>query len=214
MRLSKFYEKFKNTFNKYKTKKYIFNKKIAMTLQEIITRRRSISPLMFTEKEIPNNSIKSLLEAANFAPTHRLTEPWRFKVLKGKSKQALGDFLADKYKETAVKFSEFKFEKIKQKPEKSAVVIAICMQRDLKESIPEWEEIAATAMAVQNLWLTATQLGLGGYWSSPSYIKYMDEFFNFNKGERCLGFFYLGYYDQPAPKRVPSPIENKIEWLD
>ena len=28
------------------------------------------------------------------------------------------------------------------------------MKRDLKESVPEWEEIAATAMAVQNMWLT------------------------------------------------------------
>lgn len=185
-----------------------------MTLEDIIVKRRSISPLMFTNKTLSKDTIKRLLEAANWAPTHRKTEPWRFKVLTGKSKDELGVFLASKYKLTATKYSEFKFNKIKEKPEKSAVVIAICMQRDVKEQLPEWEEIAATAMAVQNLWLTATSLGLGGYWSSPELIKYMDEFFTLNQGERCLGFFYLGYPEGPRPERTPNPIEEKVEWLD
>jgi nitroreductase len=185
-----------------------------MKLEEIIMQRRSVSPLMFTEREISKDTIQILLESANWAPTHRKTEPWRFKILTRESKTDLGDFLAEKYKETATKFSNFKFNSIKNKVEKSPVIIAICMQRDLNKSVPEWEEIAATAMAVQNLWLTATNLGLNGYWSSPSLINYMDEFFNFSEGERCLGFFYLGYVEGLKPVRIPNPIEEKVEWLE
>ena len=92
----------------------------------------------------------------------------------------------------------------------SSVVLLICMQRDHNESIPEWEEIAAVSMAIQNLWLTATDLNIGGYWSSPSFINKMNEFTKFNSGERCLGIFYLGYYDKKTNERVPGSIKNKV----
>lgn len=170
-------------------------------------------PSQFSDKRVENEVIIQLLEAANWAPNHRLTEPWRFKVIQDESKAKLGVFLAEKYKETSKKFSEFRYNKIQKKVNQSSAVIAICMQRDENESVPEWEEIAATSMAVQNLWLAATNLGLGGYWSSPSLINYMDEFVNLNQGERCLGFFYLGYIETPSPERTPNPIEDKVEWL-
>ena len=41
------------------------------------------------------------------------------------------------------------------------------MQRDPGERIPEWEELASVACAVQNMWLSATSYGIGAYWSSP-----------------------------------------------
>ena len=37
------------------------------------------------------------------------------------------------------------------------------MSRDENEVIPEWEELAATSMSVQNMWLTCTSYDLGCY---------------------------------------------------
>ena len=184
------------------------------TLQTIIASRRSVFPAQYNKQPISEVEIKTMLEAANWAPTHRRTEPWRFKVLQGDAKNNLGAFLAQTYKETTAKFSEMKYVKISQKMEQSAAVIAICMQRDPKKSVPEWEEIAAVAMAVQNMWLVAHELKIGAYWSSPATIKNMDEFFDLNKGERCLGFFYLGKYDQKLDAGTrQTTIEAKTEWL-
>lgn len=170
-------------------------------------------PSQYNNTPISKEDIMELLEAANCAPTHKLTEPWRFKVMHGKSQAELGLFLAKKYKETVENFKEFKYNKLKENPKKSAAVIAICMQRDPAKSIPEWEEIASTAMSVQNMWLLATEKGIGSYWSSPGLIKYMDEFFEMNEGERCLGFFYLGYYDEFSPERIPGSIDEKVRWI-
>ena len=184
------------------------------TLQNSIASRRSVFPSQYNNELILETEIKIMLEAANWAPTHRRTEPWRFKVLQGDAKINLGVFLAKTYKKTSEKFSEMKFNKISQKTEQSSVVIAICMQRDLKASVPEWEEVAAVAMAVQNMWLMAHDLKIGAYWSSPSMINEMDHFFNFNEGERCLGFFYMGKYDGDlGPGTRASSIEDKTEWL-
>ncbi|MBP1841129.1 nitroreductase family protein [Formosa algae] len=184
-----------------------------MALKDLIQNRRSVFPDQYNDKPVSNAVILELLEAANWAPTHKRTEPWRFKVLQGEKKAELGVFLAEKFKATAEKFSEFKYNKIQRNAKNAGAILAICMDRDVEDSIPEWEEVAATAMAVQNMWLTATDLGLGAYWSSPGLITTMHEFFSLKPNEKCLGFLYVGYYDGPVPERTPKPIEDKIEWL-
>ncbi len=187
-----------------------------MTINELIKKRRSIYPIQYNDSPIAKEFIQTLLENASWAPTHRLTEPWRFKVIMNEQKKELGLFLAHKYK-TVIgedKFSEAKYQKIQNNCNSSGAIIAICMQKDLKERVPEWEEIAATAMAVQNMWLTCTANDIGCYWSSPGLIKYMDEFFKLNEHERCLGFLYIGNYDTTQlHEGKRSALEDKIEWM-
>ncbi|MGI9552307.1 MAG: nitroreductase family protein [Aurantibacter sp.] len=179
---------------------------------DLIKKRRAVFPVQYIEKPIAKSDIEKILEAANWAPTHKKTEPWRFKVLRGKSLEKLGLFLSTKYMETEPKPKEFKVKKLMENPKRAGAIIAICMQRDPMESLPEWEEIAATAMAVQNMWLCCTEMGIGCYWSSPGLIKYMDEFFELGKGEKCLGFFYMGYYDGEIQEVTRGPIEDKVVW--
>ena len=136
-------------------------------ISEIIRNRRSVYPVQYNDSPITKEELTKILEAANWAPTHRRTEPWRFKVFHGESQLALGNFLSESYKTNAEKFSERTYNKLKENMAKAGAVIAICMQRDPNESIPEWEEIASTAMAVQNMWLVASLLKIGSYWSSP-----------------------------------------------
>ena len=183
-------------------------------LLDLIKNRRAIFPVQYNQKPISKENILQVLEAANWAPTHKRTEPWRFKVLQGETLVKLGFFLAETYKATTENFSEFQYNKLQENPTKAACIIAICMQRDPKESIPEWEEVAAIAMAVQNMWLLCTEMKIGAYWSSPGLIKHMHAFFDFAPGESCLGFFYMGNYDEPAPEGLrKSNIEEKTVWL-
>ncbi len=180
---------------------------------DLIKNRRSVFPAQYIDKPIVKEDILKVLEAANWAPTHKKTEPWRFKVLQGSSQEKLGTFLSKKYIEVTEKPKQIKIKKLQTNPVAAGAVIAICMQRDSKESIPEWEEVAAVAMAVQNMWLYCTALNIGCYWSSPGLIKHMGDFFNLNEGERCLGFFYMGYYEGDLPEVNRNPIEDKIVWL-
>ncbi len=180
---------------------------------DVIKERRSVFPAQYTGTPIAKEDIEKVLEAANCAPTHRKTEPWRFKVLQGEAKEKLGMFLSLKYMETDPSPKQFKAGKLIENPQKAGAIIAICMQRDPNESVPEWEEIAATAMAVQNMWLCCTQMGIGCYWSSPGLIKYMDEFFEFNEGEKCLGFFYMGNYEGDLPEVERGTWEEKVTWM-
>ncbi len=185
-----------------------------MNLLNIIRTRRSIMPIQYNNLPIKDEHINLILEAANWAPTHRKTEPWRFNVLKGESKNNLGKFLAGKYKEITSNFSEFKYNRLIENAKKSSVIILICMQRDPLESIPEWEEIAAVSMAVQNMWLMSSDLKIGSYWSSPKFINSINEFIALNKGESCLGLYYMGNYDNEVNSRTPGDIKDKVKWFD
>ncbi len=183
-------------------------------ISETIKNRRAVFPAQYNNQPITKEEVLTILESANWAPTHKRTEPWRFKVFHGVSQIALGKFMAETYKQTTDNFSEFTYNKFMDNPVKSGCVIAICMQRDPKESLPEWEEIAATSMAVQNMWLTAQEIGIGAYWASPGILKYMDKFIQLEEGEQCFGFFYMGKYDVELPEGTrKSTIEEKTVWI-
>lgn len=185
-----------------------------VTIIDSIARRRAVFPRQFNDEAISKEEIGKLLEAANWAPSHKRTEPWRFKVILGDEKlKELSEFVGAQYKAHAKKFSERKYQGKKDKCLRSAAVILVCMQRDLKERVPEWEEVSATAMAVQNLWLTASSMKIGGYWSTPPYISNMGSFIELKEGESCLGLFYLGKYDGELPEGFRLDWKEKVEWL-
>lgn len=185
------------------------------SIADIIRKRRSIYPHQYNDEQVTKEEIQELLKVANWAPTHRKTEPWRFKVLQGKSKTKFSAFVGSLYFKSTDKPSKFKQRKIIDKFQKSSAVIAICLQRDPKESVPEWEEVAAVAMSVQNMWILATEMQIGCYWSSPKMIKDFGEFFDFKEGEKCLGLLYLGKTDEEWPKgERQTSIDEKLDFFD
>jgi nitroreductase len=182
---------------------------------ELIRRRRAIFPNSYTDKAIGKETIQEILENANWAPTHKLTEPWRFKVIMEGGLERLGDYMGEYYKRhtPAELFSEMKYKKNMENPRRSACVIAICMKRDPAQRVPEWEEVAAVACAVQNMWLTCTAHGIGCYWSTPQAALEAGEFLGLEEGERCLGFFYLGHHEMPELPGKRTPIGGKVQWI-
>lgn len=189
--------------------------KKSSTLNQIIANRRSIYPSMYTGEIVEKEVIEQLLENANWAPNHKKTEPWRFIVFEGKGKERLADYLLSYYKKQtpAEEWSDIKMKKIHSKPIVSSHVIAICMQRDSEMRLAEWEEIAAVSCAVQNMWLTASDMGLATYWSSPSSIQNAHSFLQLEEGQRCLGLFYIGMPKPEAPRSSSRrPIESKVQW--
>lgn len=185
-------------------------------LSALIRRRRSVFPKSYlTDRPVDRALIAELLENANWAPTHKLTQPWRFQVFHSpESRDQLGDYMAEYYRKNTPPelFSEEKMIKNGENPRRSGAVMAIILHRDPAESIPEFEEIAAVAMAVQNMWLSCTALGLGCYWSTPKAALQAGEFLGLAPNERCLGLFYLGWHEMPEIAGKRGAIAEKVLW--
>lgn len=161
-------------------------------LKEIIASRRSVYPKDYTGEVIEQHILDEILSSAQFAPNHKNTKPWRFKVFKGEEKQKLAKEIQRVYKETTAEglFLEKKFQDFGDKINKSDVIISISV--NYSGLLPEWEEVAAVAMAVQNMYLTGTVLGVGGYWSSHPVVHHLNSFLQLQENQRCIGLFYLG----------------------
>jgi len=188
-------------------------------INELIKTRRSIYPAQYTGQKVNDKIIDQMLENANWAPTHKHTEPWRFIVFTENGLDELGKFQSQIYKEVSTakgNFDEVKMEKLRKKPLLASHVIAIGMKRDEKKSIPVEEEISAVASAVQNMQLTASAFGVGCYWGSGG-ITYMEEAkkaLALEKDDKLLGFLYVGVPKEgfwPEGKR--NPINEKVNWV-
>ncbi len=188
-------------------------------INRLIKSRRSIFPAQFTGEKVADEIVEQMLENANWAPTHKHTEPWYFTVFTGEGLNKLGEFQSALYKKNAEKegnFSEEKFNKLSNKPMEASHVIAIAMKRDEKETVPEIEEIESVACAVQNMYLTATAYGVGCYWGSGG-ITYLEEAkasFGLSAKDKLLGFLFIGMPKAgfwPEGKR--KPIVDKVHWV-
>jgi len=187
------------------------------SINKIIKNRRATPPKFLAKKEIPKTLIELLLENANWAPTHKNTEPWRFKVYTGEPKQQLAN---DIYSLLTKKVTEGeplniqKIDKFKDALERVPVAIAIVFERDAAERVPEWQEIAAVSMAVQNMWLTATSLGLGAFWSTPEFLPLLNDVVEIQPGQKLLGFFYVGQIAMEYPSPGRGDIGAKVIWKE
>ncbi|WP_316794058.1 nitroreductase [Pedobacter frigoris] len=184
-------------------------------LTRIIKRRRSIFPASYTQEEIPVDVIKQILESANYAPTHKFTQPWRFIVFRAEGKTKLAEELARLYKETTPghQFLQKKYDSILEKASQASCIITLNAELH-SDKVPEWEELAALACAVQNMALTAEALNVGAYWSSPGMIANLNDYLNLGEQEKCFGLFYMGYHNEEPKGAIRGPIEDKVKWID
>ena len=185
----------------------------------LIKSRRSVFPKNYLEdKKVDDHIVSQLLENANWAPTHKLTEPWRFVVFSNEGLAKLAEFQAACYKQVTEKdgsFREERYQNLKTKPMQSSHIIAIGMRRDPEKRIPEIEEIGAVFCAIQNMYLTATAYGIGCYLSTGgvTYFEEAKEFFGWGKEDRRIGFLNIGVPSSEPSLGKRKPLGEKVRWI-
>ncbi|MFA9210644.1 MAG: nitroreductase [Moraxellaceae bacterium] len=182
----------------------------------IIRDRRSIYPEQFSKRKIHREQIELLLNNAIWAPSHGLTQPWRFVVLQDNALLQLSEVLGNAYlSETPKELqNDKKLIKLINRPKLATAVIALIVDREKDTKISEADDFAAVACAVQNMHLTATAQGIGGFWSSTNMVKTQQfrEFISLTEQQVCIGLFYLGYPEIEWPKGQRKPIEYVTTW--
>ncbi|MBS0029262.1 nitroreductase family protein [Chitinophaga sp. 22321] len=186
-------------------------------LTDIIRRRRSVFADDYLDVPVPEAVIREILTNATWAPTYKMTQPWRFIVLQESQRAPFGEYLASYYRErlSAAEWTHSRHERARRYPLKAPCIIVIIMQRNRKIDIKEWEEMAAVCCAVQNMALTCEAYDIGAYWDScDACVAYARENW-LVENEQCLGFFYMGYYDRRnyCSTKKRTAIDKKTTWL-
>ncbi len=168
-------------------------------------------------KIIADETITSLLEMADWAPTHGHTEPWRFIVFRH---EALQDFCAahaELYKQITPeeRFLQATYEKLQKQGELASHLVIAYMKRGDNPKIPELEEICATACAIQNFLLAAQAQDLGVLWSTGglTYNPALKTHLGLSETDQVLGLLYVGLTDEPKKQgRRTVPLAVKAVW--
>lgn len=181
---------------------------------ETLRKRRSIGKMT---AQVPHqNLIRQIIEAGTWAPNHHLTEPWRFFVLQGEARTALGKVMAGvaAARESDPAVASQAAERAITKPLRAPYVIAVGVEPSIDPSIPPIEEIAAGSAAVQNMLLAAEALGLAAIWRSGwiAFEPEVREHFGISPRGTMLGFVYVGYAAMQPPVRQRRPVEDVTEW--
>jgi nitroreductase len=182
-----------------------------------IKRRRSIGHV--SQEQPSQEEIERLLEAATYAPSHHVTEPWRFFVLTGSARLALGDVMAAslqaRLEQNGGEHIQQKLIRERAKPLRAPVIIVVAITgvRQLHGSPIECVEAASAA--VQNMLLTGEEMGLATVWRTGdhAYDPLVKRWFGLQQDDLIVGFIYVGYPLITRPLRIPTHFSVKTIWL-
>jgi len=186
-------------------------------INQLIRNRRSVFPNQLEAgKKVDDEIVEQILENARWAPNHGQSEPWHFVVFTGEGLKKLANFQSELYKQEAgANFKEATYANLKANPLKASHVIAVGMKRSAAKRFPEIEEIIAVACAIENMYLSVTAYGLGGYLTTGgvTYKESAKSFFGLGEEDKLFGFFYIGHVAVPSPAAKRQPLEDKVVWV-
>ena len=191
------------------------------SLLAAMAHRRSMGLSRLRPDPVDPKLVERMLRAADWAPSHGETEPWRFTIFAGEGRARLADLYGDAYLDGAGDVVDpAKLEAFRARAFAAPVWIAIGLEPGRKEDgspkMSEEDEGMAVACAVQNLHLMASAQGLAGMWHSkgvsihPSVARGL----GLVAPARLLGFFMAGWPNCEWPEGERRPLEEKVRWID
>ena len=178
-----------------------------MEIAQAIQKRRTIH--IFSKKSVPNEVVEKSIDAANQAPCHRRTFPWRFTNIGIKKRELLCQLqLTLKFGDEPI--DEFNQKKIRDKmltPSHLLIATQVCTNNQVQKH----EDYAACACAIQNLSLSLVADEVGCKWSTGKITKDPKTYqiANINPSEEeIIGFIWIGY-GRNLPQ-ISRPLISKI----
>jgi nitroreductase len=166
----------------------------------------------YTGAGISREAVAELVEAATWAPNHRLTQPWRFAAIDREGVSQLAAFVQQAPVSAAVE--PRKLPAVVERLAACGAVVQVTCLRD-GDAERQREDRDATCAAVQNLLLAATAGGLASYWSTSPLMTHEAVLRWFGAdpaSESHVATVWLGVpAEQPQPPRR-RPVTEVLRW--
>jgi len=178
-----------------------------MEAKAAIFERRTIH--LFEPKKVEEKIVEEAIMAANQAPCHRLTFPWRFySVGSNKRNQILN--LAIEIKHQYKKKEENSINILRTKYQNPSHLL-VAGQLLNKDELIQKEDYAACSCAIQNLSISLASNGVNSKWSTGS-ITRNPKIYQITeidmRYEEIIGFIWVGYGEKL--KEIIRPKLNDI----
>jgi len=155
-----------------------------LSVLELIKKRGSVRK--YKDEPIPQDNLLKVLEAARLAQSAANRQPWQFVVVMDKEiKDKLADVahLPDRPRQSSIE---------------TAAVVIICLAEPEKSA--KWF-LVDLAIAIENMALTAWDLGIGSCWIGAFVEANVKRLLNIPNNLQVVSLLTLGYADEePRPK--------------
>ncbi|CAB5669054.1 Putative NAD(P)H nitroreductase ydjA [Delftia tsuruhatensis] len=177
---------------------------------ELLMSRQSRWPL---EEPAPGPGVIDLvIDAALRAPDHGQLRPWRFVVVQGDARHALGEVFAQA---AMARDPEADAERFRAKALSAPLIIALGVHLQPGHKVPQSEQLLAGGAAAMNMLNALHILGFGGFWASGanSHDAQVREALGFEPQDRLVGLLYVGT-PGAASRAALRPPRNRFvrEW--
>ncbi len=170
-------------------------------IDEAIRSRRTHK--VFDQQPLAPETIAEILELARWAPNHKLTNPWRFRVLGPQARQRLKLAAEQSQPGSGAKL------------DRAPTLICATVRQDGDEARRR-EDLLAAAAASYIVLLAAHARGLAGYWRTVPAIDTPAgrAALGIPEREAPIGLLHLGGLRQPRQAPQRDPVEGVVHFLD
>jgi len=179
---------------------------------EALARDRRSSLRVDPDRAVDPELVERLVQLAATAPNHKKTYPWRFRVVTGDARSALGEALAQDLVADGEE-NPAKISKARVKYRRAPVVVVVAAAAGEHEVMTE-ENRDAVAASIQTLLLGATAAGLSSLWSTGAAARSgrVAELCGFAPTDTIVGLVYLGWPNSEL-ECGPRP-DPDLAWVD
>ncbi|MBS7009551.1 nitroreductase family protein [Anaerostipes sp.] len=192
---------------------------------DAISNRRSIRK--FKQKEVPCHLIEEIIRSGIQAPSSKNRQPWRFTVVSGDSKAGMLSAMEQglQREETApllphssahLNGARCTLEIMRKAP--VTIFITNALGLDLSLPLTEEDRIAelcnaqSIGAAVQNMTLTAADLGLGSLWICDIFFAYEELTEWLHTKDQLFAALTIGYADEAPDARPRNELHKITKW--
>jgi nitroreductase len=144
--------------------------------------------------------VRELVDLARWAPNHKVTNPWRFRLLGPETRARIEELAGEK-------------EAMKLRRAPTLVLVTAVLSED--DPVLAEEDLHATACAVYAMLLGATDRGLASYWRSPACFREEEvrSFLGLAANEPVVALVHLGPPVSEPPAKERAPVDDVFSAL-
>ena len=167
-----------------------------MDVSDAIRRRRTHK--QYGSEPVDEATIRELVDLARYAPNHKLTQPWRFRILGSETRAKLEAVCGEK-------------EAVKLRRAPTLILATTALSGD---PLVDREDLLATACAVYAVLLGATERGLASYWRTPAALGETEARAVLGLGvEEVVALIHLGPVVSEPPQKERASLDDVLQQL-
>lgn len=161
----------------------------------------------------PNQAQQALIfGSALRAADHGRLCPWRFLVIEGEARQALGDLFARVAIQDDPNISPAVIERFRMMPLRAPMLVVVIARCEQHSKVPVVEQLISAGAAAQNMITAAFALGLGAIWRTGemAYHSGVKQALGLDESEQIVGYLYFG---TPIAPLAPPPAADYRDYF-